>query len=1024
MAESEIMTAAAQNGLETSVAKLGSALQNLFGWANIGHDYIVDETEDKAAERWTQSTIKWDEYRDKTLGGVIKTALGSIEEAVEGLIDKTNDSQFSITVLSRDLSGLQSKVNTLETNINKSLMVYAETAAKDAVNSVLGTLGSRVDELDWKVDKLTKNGVGGDYSDDIDILTSKIASLSSTVSGYQSSINTLSYNYQELDGILKGRFNSAGQFYSDYDGLSNFMDWLQSRSGLGLIGTVYHIGSLVNGLIRDKVESNNKLDERIKGIDDRLKSIESMSGSSGSLNTTIESINSTISNHTSRINGIVTDLSATNNKVSSLSESVDSLREKLTSVDSAAADAAINKVNERLSGLTTSVNTLTDTVNIIKTDTNDAVGKVSGLTASVGDLTTITQTNKNNISNLVNNVRTNSSDIHSLREKITTVSSDLTDLNDRIGANIAELGPIIDCHSSSIMSLREKMAELITLGSTLSESTNNNLEKIQDITAELEGYDELKKIVSNHTISITNNDSKCTNIDTRVNELAAGVRGELEVHSKNIEALDSSLKDLNEIVSLNSSNIDGIKQDLIDNYLKKEDIPNLPDYEPGVDIEEFNNLKNSVTTNTNAIAEVSDRVDGLSKVVDENHKNTQNSIASTQGMIVSSISGVQHNIEELAKKTDKLTTNCDELNKVTQDHTNKLDGWEETVEGSTIQHKGVIRDLSDFKQHVEDTYAKPEDISSLLNSYSPDVSYKNKWVGVETAGNLVGKTGEEIALERHSYSSVLDQIIFVDYEPIVSEPSADVALKEDWDGGMSIDWYDKEKRIILVKDGSVGPDGGDFYPTNVVDAMISYPKNITLDPHFTNGPILSSDEKQTSVGFCKVQNENGDWDYYKKDDNIYHVPSTLEAGEYRYYIATYFTKGSPAINNNGLTVKEWDENTPIESKDYITIIASKPSYYTTPKGDVENPLQLWGDNMVDTMELLPSCQCIQQFSTPKPLKYLYIWNDLAGGYARVPSKDGVPAYMIGTIDEKGYYKYSYDSDTFGHRGGIKVKIEF
>jgi hypothetical protein len=443
-----------------------------------------------------------------------------------------------------------------------------------------------------------------------------------------------------------------------------------------------------------------------------------------------------------------------------------------------------------------------------------------------------------------------------------------------------------------------------------------------------------------------------------------------------------------------------------------------------VDVEEFNNLKSSVTANTNAIAEVSDRVDGLNATTNSTIKYVQDEISSTKGLVVSSVSGLQHNIAELTKKTDELATNCDELNNTTQDHTNKLDGWEEITKDGAIQHKGVIKDLSDFKQHVEDTYAKPEDISSLLNHYSPDVSNKNKWVGVETAGDLVGKTGEEIALERHTYNSIFDQIIFADYEPTVSEPSANVALKEDWNGGMSIDWYDEANRIILVKDSSAGPDGSDFYPTNVVDAMISYPKNITLDPHFTNGPILNSDEKQSSVGFCKVQNENGEWDYYKKDDNIYHVPAVLGVGEYRYYIATYFTKGSPAINNNGLTVKEWNENIPIESKDYITIIASKPTYYSTSDGEVENPLQPWSDNMVDTMELLPSCQCPQQFRTPKPLKHLYIWNDLVGDYARVPSKDGVPAYMIETIDENGYYKYSYDSNTFGHRGGIKVKIEF
>ena len=342
-------------------------------------------------------------------------------------------------------------------------------------------------------------------------------------------------------------------------------------------------------------------------------------------------------------------------------------------------------------------------------------------------------------------------------------------------------------------------------------------------------------------------------------------------------------------------------------------------------------------------------------------------------------------------------------------------------------------ELEKYKEEVESTYAKPEDISSKLNTYAPSTKYNSKWIGVEYAGDLAGKTGAELG-NKYSYSEVFDQMFFADFTPTISQPEVDVELKENWNGGIT-NWYDKENRIVLVKAGIAGPDGADFIPTNPKDAIISYPKNIDLSNKFTNGLILSSDQKQECIGFCRVKDENGNWEYYMKNNNIYHVPSTLEVGEYRYYMAAYFEKGSPALNNIGNTVATWDENKAVESKTYITINASKPTYYNNGDTYIENPLLLWGDEMVDYMVLKPSCQAEQAFKLPRRIKGLYIWNDLAGDYAMVPmvykkneygllTETLIPAYFTETVDENDYYTYIYDSLSNGHRGGIKIKVIF
>ena len=233
-----------------------------------------------------------------------------------------------------------------------------------------------------------------------------------------------------------------------------------------------------------------------------------------------------------------------------------------------------------------------------------------------------------------------------------------------------------------------------------------------------------------------------------------------------------------------------------------------------------------------------------------------------------------------------------------------------------------LTDFESFKEFVDETYVKPDEVSEKLNTYAPTVENRNKWIGSDFAGALAGKTGEEVAAMNYSYNAVLDQMLFFDFTPTVTEPSVEVGLAEDWQGpGTIINWHDKKNRIIIVKCGSVGPDGGDFYPVNWKDAIISYPKGLNLSNKYTNGPIEQSDEKQSPVGFCKVRDENGEWVHYRSEGNKYHVPAVFEQeGEYRYYLVAYFKKGSPVINNEGLTISVIISNLYTLSVSFVTII--------------------------------------------------------------------------------------------------------
>lgn len=463
------------------------------------------------------------------------------------------------------------------------------------------------------------------------------------------------------------------------------------------------------------------------------------------------------------------------------------------------------------------------------------------------------------------------------------------------------------------------------------------------------------------------------------------------------------------------------KTDLNDYALKSE----IPTIENSVTKDDLKPLENQIATISAATGSIQQSLDSFKEEVKDEYATHEY------------LDGHYVKGETFQNNVSITNTRLSNLEEQSEGNKQSLDSFKEEVENVYSTKSDLEEHISDFeayKEEVEKTYAKPEDISSKLNTYAPSIEHQNRWVGSEYAGNLAGKTGKDIAKEAYSYNAVLDQMLFGEFTPTISTPSVNIELKENWNNEVSIDWYDKDKRIILVKAGSAGPDGADFFATNIKDAIITYPKGIDLASNFTNGLIPSTDEKQVSVGFCKVKDEDGNWEYYKKDNNIYHVPAILEEGEYRYYMAAYFQKGSPAINNDGLTIDEWNENFAVESEDYITIIASKPTYYNTKDGFAENPLQILKDNTEDYIELEPSCILDQSFKLPHKIKQLCIWNGL-GGYAPVPmvyQKDDkgvltenlVPAYFNESIDENGYYTYIYDSNENGHRGAIKIKVTF
>ena len=310
------------------------------------------------------------------------------------------------------------------------------------------------------------------------------------------------------------------------------------------------------------------------------------------------------------------------------------------------------------------------------------------------------------------------------------------------------------------------------------------------------------------------------------------------------------------------------------------------------------------------------------------------------------------------------------------------------------------------KNDANDKYVQLDDVQHIISGYR--TNHPDSYVGVDIAEGLYGELGRNINNAGYSINQILDKIIFKECLPVASAPSLEIDLNlNNWNPNLTWYKYDGYDRILLLPVGSQAPQQV-FNWTNMRDSQFTS-LNGTVFNH-THGLNIGEQNAPNTKVVCSMNN-NGEW------EELSVLPSTFsEPGEYRYYYAAHFKKGYPIMNNHNEVKTPWNEYTKIESKNYITVNVSRPTKKNTPSGMVNNPIVYWEDEMVDYFELEPTCSITQTFQTPREAKKIYVWNDLCG-YAEDLS-------FTKTQISNGYYEYTYDHTNKGHRGKIKIKVEF
>ena len=255
------------------------------------------------------------------------------------------------------------------------------------------------------------------------------------------------------------------------------------------------------------------------------------------------------------------------------------------------------------------------------------------------------------------------------------------------------------------------------------------------------------------------------------------------------------------------------------------------------------------------------------------------------------------------------------------------------------------------------------------------------------------KKGTKLSeLKGKSYDQLFDAILFPTINPIITNPSASLAFQN----------YSNIQEI-----GSAGPTDSNFKKT-------FNRGNITLNGEFQNYTAGTIIESQSFV--------YADNDESKKTFDVVKEGTTI----FKYKVS--YNEGSQPLNNKGGLY-----GTPLAAGSVVSssleLVGVYP-WFATTNGATDNTTikQTLKKNNTTSNEftLLATATCSQIIETPIAISNIYIKDSVSGNFI----ESTLNAYILTEVTKNingntvTYYRYTYDSNTYGGRGEITLKIKF
>lgn len=541
------------------------------------------------------------------------------------------------------------------------------------------------------------------------------------------------------------------------------------------------------------------------------------------------------------------------------------------------------------------------------------------------------------------------------------------------------------------------------------------------------------------TPEVTELSEQVKELESKVNNLTPN-EGENYVTNSELEGKLNAINDsLDDKVSVNVYNtqITSIldKQQATDNNLNayKSEVEKIYSTK-----EELENAIEPLATKKQVAAyvekETDEAIGKIVKIID----GTSEAITADLNTVKGDLAAVKQDISDnytTKVDTDVISSQIKDIQEKQSVFEKDIYGWDEKVETGTDEETGEpIIEIKHHNSIDEKINEKINEVDSKLdesidsldkkidqvkvdillepNIYIPSKDIKDEAVISIDVPYYKGMSRKDIAdASGVLYTEMFDNILFAKVNPQIVEPSVKMIYAEN-------NTYFTENEIngnveILREVNTEAPDESKF------GFIADKGKVIYADKEtpYTGEPVTN----QNPEGVANISNliciVNG------VESESEPISVVLGTQEYKYRV--YFHNGPEVTDNYGepITSLWWDNKKYVDSSNSIKVYGTKSWYASTEKTEddslTKQPLVKWNESGNQTVyaKLLPSCIMAQTFRIPGELKNLYIKN--GGSYTLVPLVKYKPVEINGD-----YYTYTYDHETYGHRGAIEIKVEF
>lgn len=664
------------------------------------------------------------------------SVVGAINAIYEDTVKNLNDISTNIASTTVNKNNIETLTDNIQENATELNNLKTEV---DTIHETVNTNTTEIGEVKVNVSTNT-DGLNKAKTDitqntaDISALQNKSSQIDTKLSDLEQSTTALNNNLNTLSSTVANNTNSISTLNEQIQNIEPFdktvLNDYQKKVDDTLIGDDKNLISVVNKNVNSinsvKTDVNtNKTDianlkttvDNIQPFDEtklnqyQTKQDNALETQSKQVITAINEVNSKSNTNTSQLNDLNTKVNNSTTEVTNLSSEISTVKTNLQST------------NSEVSALKTQV----DNIPSFDESKLDKYQKIQS-----DSLTTTNKTIPTAINEINANTNSNSTEINSIKQQLDDIEpfdkSVLSDYQTKVDAtlNIAD-GNIVKAIQLNNSEIQSNKAQITLNTNSITSNTNTITETNNKLnTAETKLNDLKNKVDTLTPFDETKLDSYQKKTDDTLNTDVKTVAGAINELKTDIDENTQAIVSLNSITSATSTELKALKTTVDDIKITAD--MNADDLNSATaDLQklktDFTALNGSVSTNTNQITTLKEKVDSIEpfdKTVLNNYQLKSDNTLDTQNKeIVKAINEIN------TKATTNSTTLTEHSNSISE-NTSKIGQNTTNINENLTKINKNISDISDLKTktdtletNITSNTSKITDLTTKVNSIEP-----------------------------------------------------------------------------------------------------------------------------------------------------------------------------------------------------------------------------------------------------------------------------------------------------------------